>query len=191
MMELISATVDEQHALIFQAWRCILGSERHAIYISGPITTGLRFIAAREAGANPDGDGIFRANLVDIIKSSDRLRKELGRTIIEPASLTVPTWSQDDYIELWTNLIERHIAEVRFLDGWDASIGCALEYERAALHGIDRRRLDGTPIACRDALAMLTQRSATLVGHKDEKLAQLGTRLALVADRLRTANVDL
>lgn len=186
MTDLNSATVDEQHALIFQAWHCILGAERHAIYVSGPITTGLRFIAAREAGAGQDGGSILRANIAEIIESTDRLRRETGRAIIEPGSLTVPGWSQDDYLALWTNLIERHIAEVRFLDGWDASIGCALEYERAAQHGIDRCRLDGTPIQHYEALDLLTQRSAALVGHKDEKLATLGARLALVAERLRT-----
>ncbi len=186
MTDLISATVNEQHALIFQAWCCILGSERHAIYVSGPITTGLRFIAAREAEAGPDGDDILRVNIADIIESAERLRRETGRAIIEPGSLTVPSWSQDDYLALWTNLIERHIAEVRFLDGWDASIGCALEYERAAQHGIARCRLDGTPILLNEALALLTRRSAALVGHTDEKLATLGARLALVAKRLQT-----
>ncbi len=186
MTNLKSATVVEQHALIFQAWRCILGSDRHAIYVSGPITTGLRFIAAREVGAGSDGGEILRANIADIFESADRLRRETGRAIIEPGSLTVPSWSQDDYLALWTELIERHISEVRFLDGWDASIGCALEYERAAEHGIDRCRLDGTPIPLEEALALLMGRSAALVGHKDEKLATLGERLALVAERLHT-----
>lgn len=191
MTDLNSASVDEQHALIFQAWRCILGAERHAIYVSGPITTGLRFIAAREAREGQDGGGILRANIAEIIESADRLRRETGRTIIEPGSLTVPNWSQDNYLALWTNLIERHIAEVRFLDGWDASIGCALEYERAAHHGVDRCRLDGTTIPHLEALDLLMQRSAGLMGHRDEKLATLGARLAMVAERLRTIEISV
>lgn len=179
------STVDEQHALIFQAWRCVLGTNRHAIYLSGPITTGPRFIEGREAEGTQDGEGILRANIAEIIESADRLRQETGRTVIEPGSLAVPSWSQDDYLALWTNLIERHISEVRFLNGWDASIGCALEYERAARHGIDRCQLNGVPIPLVGALDLLTQRSASLVRHKDEKLATLGARLAMVADRLR------
>lgn len=128
----------------------------------------------------------MRANIADIIESAGHLRKETGQMIIEPGSLTVPCWSQDDYLALWTNLIKQHIAEIRFLKGWDASIGCALEYEQAVRHGVDCRWLDGTPITHSDALALLTQRSASLVEYEDEKLVALGTRLALVADRLRT-----
>jgi hypothetical protein len=185
MADLNSATVEEQRDLIFQAWRCILGAERHAIYVSGPITTGQRLIDAREAGAGQDGCCVLRANIAEIIESADRLRHETGRTVIEPGSLTIRTWTQDDYLALWTNLIERHIAEVRFLDGWDTSIGCALEYEQAARHGVDRCTLDGVPIPLVDALELLTQRSAALVVHKDDKLATLGARLAQVAERLR------
>ena len=186
MTNLKSVTVNEQHALIFQAWRCILGDDRHALYVSGPITTGLRFIAARDVGAGADSGEILRANIAEILESADRLRRETRRAVIEPASLTVPSWSQDDYLTLWTGLIERHISEVRFLDGWDASIGCALEYERAAEHGIDRCRLDGTYIPLEEARALLTSRSAALLRHDDEKLAALGERLAQVAERLYT-----
>ncbi|WDF74191.1 DUF4406 domain-containing protein [Novosphingobium sp. KACC 22771] len=183
MAKTISVSVNQQHSLIFQAWRCILGSHRNAIYVSGPITTGPRFIVDVERNFVAS-DGVIQANIDDILKIAHSLREETGRIVIEPGSLAVPSWSQDDYLELWTSLIERHIAEVRFLNGWDASIGCALEYERAWLHDIERRFADGAIIEHDQAIFLLTNRSASLIGHPNDRLADLGMRLAQVVKRL-------
>lgn len=185
MTKLLSAAVSDQHALIFQAWQCILGSDRHAIYVSGPITTGPRFIAVRErGGADDEKKQVLAANIADIVEAAARLRKETGCIVIEPGSLSVQTWSQDDYLELWTNLIERHIAEVRFLDGWEASIGCALEYERARQHGVTRCRLDGSSITDDEAISLVSSTAAKLAAYADDRLAVLGRRLSEVAGRL-------
>lgn len=188
MTNVISAVVSDQHALIFQAWRCVLGSDRHAVYVSGPITTGLRFVAMREHDpAQGNEMSVMQANIADIIEAAWLLRRETGRTVIEPASLSVQNWSQSDYLELWTSLIERHIVEVRFLDGWQASIGCVLEYERALGHGIGRLRLDGTPITHVEAISAIKGSIARMANHSDAKLAHLGSRLVEVLERLPAA----
>ena len=175
--------VQDQHALIFQAWRCILGEHRHAIYVSGPITTGPRFVEARLHGSISVQD-VLSANISDLLAAAAWLRGKTSRVVIEPGSLNVQSWAQEDYLNLWTNLIDRHIAEVRFLDGWETSIGCALEYERATHHAIDRRRLDGSMIEHANAVALLANSAARLANSSDERLVTLGERLAAVAMRL-------
>lgn len=188
MAKITSDPVSEQHALIFQAWKCILGSERHAIYVSGPITTGPRLIAMREHGSElADQSAVLSANIAEIIDAAGRLRNDTGRVVVEPGSLLVQSWSQINYLELWTSLIERHIAEVRFLDGWQASIGCVLEYERALEHEISCLRLDGTAISHAEAILLVKESAAKLVNHADELLVLLGRRLADVAERLGAA----
>lgn len=186
MTKLTEISVIDQHSLIFQAWRCILGNDRRVTYVSGPITTGPRFVTARENGiAEADKSAVINANIAEIVEAAESLRRDSGRIVIEPGSLLVQAWSQEDYLTLWTALITRYIAEVRFLSGWQMSIGCALEYARAVENGIVCCDLDGTPISKDAAIVLVAGSAAQLANHADERLSLLGTRLAVVVDRLR------
>lgn len=151
------------HSLIFQAWRCALGQSR-IIYLSGPITTGLRWIDALKAGeANAQSD-VIAANSQDLLAAAAALRTNATAIVIEPASLTVGGWSQTDYLTLWTELIERHAGEVRFLEGWAFSNGCAHEFERALRLGIPTLNLAGVPIVRESGLSALRRARDRLAG---------------------------
>jgi hypothetical protein len=148
--------------LIFQAWRCLLGEGR-AIYVSGPITTGLRWVEAVEAGrGETDRAAVLAANREALIAAAARLRVETGRTVIEPASLSVRGWSQADYLELWTNLIERHVGEMRLLPDWPFSIGCVTEFVRASRHQVAIVTLEGAPVSRADGIGRLEVAEAAL-----------------------------
>jgi hypothetical protein len=148
--------------LIFQAWRCALGDAR-VIYCSGPITTGKRLIEtimADEGGQSRER--VIAENSKALLNAAAELRANVGSIVIEPASLHVGGWSQDDYLHFWTELIERHAKEVRFLPDWAFSNGCAHEFERALIHNISTRTLDGSLITPAVGIAALREACAEL-----------------------------
>jgi hypothetical protein len=175
------------HKVIFSFLGSVLG-DRKVIYLSGPITTGLRWIEAtersREKEARPE---IIAANGADILRNAKRLRIEDPMSIVvEPGSFTAEGWSQDDYLELWKDLIERHASEVRFLPDWQYSIGCAKEYAHAVALGVPTSELNGAPLGSdkgvkllRDALndlACRCERTPALTPFRQD-LAQVVERL--------------
>jgi len=56
---------------------------------------------------------------------------------IDPTSCEVPGWSQSDYADFWTLVLERHVKRVIFLDGWEYSRGCVHEFAIAQELGLD------------------------------------------------------
>ena len=178
-------SVEFQHTLIFQAWDCLIGNAK-VTYISGPITTGLRWAEALESGADA-GKPVINANCAAIRQAADQMRREAGVLVLEPASLHVETWSQDDYLALWTTLIERHASSVAFVGGWPYSIGCALEFERAVIHCIPTSSVNGAPIDLNDGIELLMQAASALKkkSHSIPKVAYISRRLLEVAERLR------
>ena len=177
------------HELIFSAWRCALGDTR-IVYCSGPITTGKRWIEAVEAGeyeaARPH---VVAQNSEDLLTAARNLRLVLNRVVVEPASLEVRSWSQDDYLYLWTELIERHAGEVRFLPHWAYSNGCAHEFERALTHGVATLELDGRPIGRRSGLDELRFARDDLARRavRFPQLGRLAASIEQVVDRIDLA----
>jgi hypothetical protein len=135
---------------IFQAlmgaWECALaGSE--VTYLSGPITTGPRLLAALRAGANLDERALIEVNCREMRAAADGLRAD-GRDaiVVEPGSLSVTGWTQSDYIGLWEHFIERFATAIVFMPGWELSAGCAREYARAMEKGLLASTLSGSPL---------------------------------------------
>jgi hypothetical protein len=182
----LSAAVRDQHDLLFQAWHCVLGEAR-ITYVSGPITTGARWVdsvvGGRAATARP---AVIEANNQQLHAAAAQLRTEPGRIVIEPASFAMPSWSQSDYLILWTDLIERHAGEVRFLPDWALSNGCAHEFERAQRHGIPTLSLDGQAISREEGLVALTDAHALLTTQSENwpALASLRDAIGGVVSRL-------
>ena len=150
---------------IRRVWRSAFGSRKVA-YLSGPITTGLRFIdwwgqSGHRLAPNSEsyGDGLRRQVIVpnenQLKVTAELLRAKGSEPVIEPASLFVDEWSQQDYTELWEQFIADHANRILLLDGWEYSAGCASEFCRAHLEGIPTARIDGSPIVARDGIAAI------------------------------------
>jgi hypothetical protein len=111
---------------------------RAATYVAGPITNGPLFLewyaqrgrhlsvgtpeyrdARREAVVHP--------NVERGLAVARNLRQEGVATVIEPFSLDVPEWSQDDYRWFWGQVIEHLVARIHLLEGWSMSNGSAFE----------------------------------------------------------------
>ncbi len=113
------------------------------------------------------------------------LRSERAEIVVEPGSLNIANWSQDEYLELWEQFIERHVRLIIFMPGWEYSIGCAIEYARAATHNIRAESISGATITVDDAIALLQTAEADLrEDNASGALSDLADRLNNVAARL-------
>lgn len=138
---------------------------REAEYVSTPLSTGLGFIEwYRSIGKQltRDADAYRRAHEASVIAVNalrarhfiERLRTE-RRIVIEPTSLNLPHWTQNDYRHLWGQLIERYARRVWLLDGWQFSSGCAFEFYVASQSGIETLSQHGTYISRRQGSQMI------------------------------------
>lgn len=110
------------------------------IYVSGPITTGRRFLTFMQRHAAAVGtpryaelfdEEVLRPNIVAqqklISAVSDRLRPR--EVVIDPTVLPVlPNWKQSDYHSLWAIVIQRWARRVVFANDWQYSSGCTWEF---------------------------------------------------------------
>ncbi len=180
-----SRDVELDHKLILQAWACVIG-ENQISYLSGPITTGQRWVEAVENGGDEKAlSDVITQNSFAIRETARELRAKSPRLVLEPASLNVVGWSQADYLKLWTTLIERHADEVLFMPGWAYSIGCALEFERALDHEISTRTVEGAELSRDAGLKSLGGAAANLLGRqRGSALEALGHRISEVVERI-------
>lgn len=141
-----------QHQTLIKAWDAAFAEQR-VIYLSGPITTGIRFLrwysrvgrtlsgeAAYEASHRAD---VIEPNEADLLLAAKQLRLERSKIVIEPTTIEVREWSQKDYVRLWQAFIEKHASQVVMMPGWQYSSGCVNEYLHAAKHDIRVETLEG------------------------------------------------
>jgi hypothetical protein len=179
------------HDAILGAWECAFAGSP-VCYLSGPITTGLRKVERLRSSLGSYGDdgAVLRENSDALIATAKRLRAERRITIIEPATLTIPEWSQADYLALWEALIERHVGLIIFMPDWEYSIGCAIEFARAMAHDVRTETVSGAPITVEDGIALLSAACDDLrADDANGALAQLADRLGEVVRRLSAALV--
>lgn len=144
---------------------CTIGTPK-AIYISTPITNGQRARPWRaslpaEVLNNP---GVFQARLqAEVIEPNcaegralaARVRAQTGMPVIDPTPFMAKGWTQSDYLELWTCVIETYAQEVWFNDGWEHSNGCVQEYLAALKAGIPTKDATGQPLPADRACALI------------------------------------
>jgi hypothetical protein len=183
----------EPLAAIRQVWRSAFGSSRVA-YLSGPITTGRRFLdwwrsagsALRVGSAEYSAElreQVIAPNETQLKLAAEMLRAKLPEPVIEPASLFVSHWSQHEYLELWEQFITDHASRILLMDGWEFSAGCASEFCRAHLEGVRTERMDGTPVVARDGIAAI-RRALAEVEALDPVPVYLAQTLERTAQRL-------
>ncbi len=172
-----------QKALLLQAWKCTL-DEASAIYLSGPITTGPRFIdwiyKSKKLG-EPDYLKELRAFVIEpnsreLREAAARLRTELKEPVLEPGSLYVPKWTQTEYLELWSVVIKQFVTRLIMMPGWEFSVGCTRELAIAFEHGMPVCTLEGDTITLPAAREILEE---VLRGPAGQLLPDL--RLSLAA----------
>ena len=136
-----------------QAISCVV-SPNSAVYISGPITTGKNFIdwyLSHGLALASDKLIYFSRLKADVIQNNEAailalasaIRSQTEASVIQPASLFIPDWTQPDYIDFWLNIIDRFSKELVMVDGWEYSVGCVSEYKFAKSKGLPIRAQSG------------------------------------------------
>jgi hypothetical protein len=178
--------VVDLHKHLIEAWDCAFG-DSGVVYLSGPITTGRKFVERVRAGlsAKQAKDELIGSNCRALVEAASDLRRHRHLTVVEPASLNVRDWSQDDYLDLWKRFIAKHVRRIIFVVDWQFSIGCATEFEKALEHGIATESISGAIITREDGLALLSSaRDELLSDTADGKLSELADEINSVIGRL-------
>lgn len=95
-------------------------------------------------------------NIADVQRTAEQERNA-DRLTIEPGSFEADLehWGQPEFYNFWDRVIEDHAAEVRFMPGWELSVGCTFEYLCARKHGRTTLDIDGNPLLVETALGLL------------------------------------
>jgi hypothetical protein len=178
-----SPSPDEQREMLLSMLRGTLGKKQRFTYLSGPVTTGPRYIEwqLREGCGVTDGaawatmrkQSVIDPNCGDLFRLAEMLR-ENGHSVIEPGSFETGSriWSQPDYYQLWDQVITRHASAVRFLDGWQFSAGCLFEFRCALRNGCPTLIIDGSELPTVAALAQVDKALVELKSG-DRRIVQL------------------
>ncbi|MEO0649229.1 MAG: DUF4406 domain-containing protein, partial [Planctomycetota bacterium] len=138
----------EAELACWAAARELRPGHREAVYVSQPITSGQTFVdwlaerGSRLEPGSPERDESFRAgvmlpNLQRAAGLVETLRWREGCAVIDPSSLDVPAFEQNEYHRFWVAVLERFVRRVVFLNGWEHSNGCCIEYRTAAELGLE------------------------------------------------------
>ncbi|MEY9421132.1 hypothetical protein ABIF69_007574 [Bradyrhizobium japonicum] len=181
--------VSEQKPLqkeVARAWDLAL-TGTPVLYLSGPITTGKRFVdllRARQASTEAI-ERVRRENIDELLAAARQLRLQRNSVVVEPGSLEVRDWSQSDYHTLWEHLIEHHASAVVFMPGWEYSIGCTKEFGHALRKDIRMETLGGNPLSREEGIALLRAAELDLRSNGDSD------RLLALAEELRSLRQGL
>jgi hypothetical protein len=133
-----------------QALVSIIGAvvdQGQGIYVSAPVTTGLRYVRWLRAhpGADPNTPEhreelrtqVMLPNIEDVRPFIKQLRSRHPFVIDPTVFEGSPSWTQVDYRELWADVIRQYARKVVFYDGWEFSHGCAYEFLIAITDGVE------------------------------------------------------
>ena len=145
--------------------------DRHPFsYLSVPITTGRAYLEYHAgAGQGAEGSASHGRKLARTdnerraIAAAQRLRGKLPGTVIDPSRVAISDWEQDDYHIFWVEVIKRYSETVYFLDGWQYSDGCAIEFATAVQLGLPALTEHMKPLDPSDGRALLRSAIAEYV----------------------------
>jgi hypothetical protein len=87
--------------------------------------------------AQADRNGVVAHNRRRAYETAARLRTTLHGMVIDPSRFAdIPGWEQADYHAFWIMVIEQYAEKMFFLDGWQYSVGCTIEFGTAVQLGL-------------------------------------------------------
>jgi hypothetical protein len=157
-------------------------SGRNVVYVSVPITSGIREVELMRKlglrssidarGADPDlwTREVFDANVRDALLSATRVRDAAwlpkGAIVVDPSRMSISGWDQDDYNRFWVRLVAEHVRYLVATPGWEYSRGARTEVGYALTFAADQLQVvdqDGRPAASEKLVAQAEQARTTLI----------------------------
>jgi hypothetical protein len=132
---------DVSDLLLSLVGRCV--DDTHPItYVSVPVTTGRAYLEwqIRQGGgaddpARPAPEAppeVVAANRRRAGEVVGRLRARVPGLVIDPSRLVhIDGWTQADYHAFWLRVIDKYAESIVFVDGWQYSVGCTIEFAEA------------------------------------------------------------
>lgn len=107
-------------------------------YIACPITGGHRHLEwvrnLRHNAGSTHRAAVIEPNTASADDFCSRVRVATGMVCINPATLYRSHWSQDDYRNFWSRVIEAFATQMYLSKGWELSVGCLFECLLAIRH---------------------------------------------------------
>ena len=164
-MSLANSADNTEMGRLLAAIGCVVG-ERSVIYVSTPLTTGIRWAEwSGVPGALKPDDPEYGHELKTAVVGPNRenarqfvhaLRVRTPSPVVDPSALPdVPGWSQPDYRAFWAQVIQRYAHTVVFMDGWEYSHGCTYEYLVAVRSGAQTLNQDMAKITLSGAISLI------------------------------------
>lgn len=137
------------------AYDTISNPMQEVVYASSPITSGKRMYEIfRAHGASSIEDlkqidpnlyyeQIMSANIGDGIKFGQDLVSRGFAQVIVPGKFFQEGWSQEHYMSLWEQVIDRFAEQIHFNNYWQYSNGCAQEFLFGMHHNLPLFSRDG------------------------------------------------
>jgi hypothetical protein len=94
-------------------------------YLAGPLTTSEAALMGRADLSLAEIESRNRARMQEI---AGYLRRRLTYPVIDSSVLQVPGWAGSDYGRFFLRVIEELCFEIRFIDGWEYSMGATKEF---------------------------------------------------------------
>ena len=100
-------------------------------YVACPITGGFRYLEWLRNSANNNASthraAVIEPNITSANDFCSRVGLATGQVCINPATLYRAYWSQDDYRNFWSRVIEAFASKMYLSEGWELSVGCLFE----------------------------------------------------------------
>jgi hypothetical protein len=170
----LSDPVNEQQ-LLLHAFECVIG-DKIASYVSGPITTGQAFCQwyVRIGHALDDRSSEYLSSLNEhVVSPNERVLIETARSLrtkqsgifIEPASLRIPAWKQPHFHRFWVSVLERYVSRIILVDGWQFSVGCAIEFRYGIRSRIRMEDISGRTISLEQGKDQILKAASAVQDH--------------------------
>jgi hypothetical protein len=97
-------------------------------YLAGPLTTSESALMGLTDLSLPEIESRNRTRMQEV---AAYLRRNLTYPVIDSSILQVPGWAGSDYGRFFLRVIEELCFEVRFIKGWEYSMGATKEFIRS------------------------------------------------------------
>lgn len=163
--------------VITQTYESVIGNTG-AYYLSGPITSGIKFIEWKNSIGKflTNEDEKKKSKFVNVIEpnnkslkmESEKLRNIYKTPIINPSSICIKSFTNDDYIILWIDVITNFATRVFSMDDWYYSYGCIIEFRLANKLGLPISTISGINLTYNFGLNLIKSEIINLKKNNDD-----------------------